>query len=137
MMPGCSRNWRRTSCTMVPAERPTALMAAEENRKAIDPPTSMPMKIFGLATLMAVETLVNSRLALADGVKALSCWPMVWMKAGEQGQGGDDGRADGEALGHGLGGVADGVEAGHDPLRLAENSPLISAMPAALSDTGP
>ena len=37
----------------------------------------------------------------------------------EQGHGGDDGRADGEALGDGLGRVADGVEADHDPLGLA------------------
>ena len=44
---------------------------------------------------------------------------MVSMNDGEQRHGGDDGRADGEALGDGLGGVADRVEAHHDPLGLA------------------
>ena len=52
MMPGCSRNWRRTSSTTVPAERPTARMASDENRKAIEPPMSRPMKVVGLATLI-------------------------------------------------------------------------------------
>ncbi len=54
MIPGCSRNCRRTSLTTVPAERPTARMASELNRKAIDPPMSRPMKILGLATLTIV-----------------------------------------------------------------------------------
>ena len=40
-------------------------------------------------------------------------------ESGEERHGGDDRRADGEALRHGLGGVADGVEADHDPLRRA------------------
>ena len=40
-------------------------------------------------------------------------------EAGEQGDGGDDCRADREALGDGLGRVADGVEADHDAGRLA------------------
>jgi len=33
MIPGCSRNCRRTSWTTVPAERPTARMARDEKRK--------------------------------------------------------------------------------------------------------
>ena len=49
---------------------------------------------------------------------------------GEQGHGGDDGRADGEPLGDGLGGVADGVEAHHDALGLA------SELPRHLGDAG-
>ena len=52
MIPGCSRNCRRTSWTTVPAERPTARMASEENKKAIDPPIKSPMKVVGAATLI-------------------------------------------------------------------------------------
>ncbi len=48
MIPGCSRNWRRTSWTTVPAERPTARMARREKRNATEPPMSRPMKIVGL-----------------------------------------------------------------------------------------
>ncbi len=44
---------------------------------------------------------------------------IVSMYEREQGHRGDDRRADGEALRDGLGGVADGVEAHHDALRLA------------------
>ena len=59
MIPGCSRNCRRTSSTTVPADRPTARMASDEKRKAMDPPISRPMNVFGLATLMIVcDTLV-------------------------------------------------------------------------------
>src|SRR2546429_77856 len=47
MMPGCSRNWRRTSWTTVPAERPTARMARAENRNGTEPPISRPMNVFG------------------------------------------------------------------------------------------
>ena len=32
MIPGISRNWRRTSKTTAPAARPTALIARPENR---------------------------------------------------------------------------------------------------------
>ena len=52
MMPGFSRNWRRTSCTTVPAVRLTARMASEQNRKATEPPMSRPMKVLGSATLI-------------------------------------------------------------------------------------
>ena len=52
MMPGCSRNWRRTSWTTVPAERPTARMARAEKMKAIEPPIRMPTKVVGLETLI-------------------------------------------------------------------------------------
>ena len=85
------------------------------------------MKIFGLATLMAVETLEVE--GVADGVKAELLADRL-DEGGEQGEGGDDGRADGEALGHGLGGVAHGVKAGHDALRLA------GELSAHLGDTG-
>ena len=53
-MPGCSRNWRRTSTTTVPAERPTARMASAEKMKAIEPPIRMPMNVVGCETLIEV-----------------------------------------------------------------------------------
>ena len=55
MMPGCSRNWRRTSWTTVPADRPTARMARAEKMKAIEPPIRMPMKMVGWETLIEVS----------------------------------------------------------------------------------
>src|SRR5580658_5350036 len=59
-MPKRSRNWRRTSWTTVPAERPTARMARDENKKATDPPMRRPMKMVGLDTLIWVKGLSKS-----------------------------------------------------------------------------
>ena len=47
MMPGISRNWRRTSSTTEPAARPTASIAIAPNRKGIRPPMNRPMMIIG------------------------------------------------------------------------------------------
>jgi hypothetical protein len=55
----------------------------------------------------------------------------------EQCGGREDGRGDRDALGDGLGGVAHGVELGEDLGALPSTSPDISAMPWALSETGP
>ncbi len=95
------------------------------------------MKIFGSATLIASS---GSRSTPSFRFSAVEAELVAGGldEAGEQGDGGDDGRADGEALGDGLRGVADGVEADHDPLRARRGTRRdISAMPAALSDTGP
>ena len=68
-------------------------------------------------------------------------------EGGEERDGRDDRRADGDALGHGLGGVAHGVEVGQDlagvlvrvgfALSICVRSKPISAMPLALSAMGP
>ena len=134
MIPGCSRNWRRTSSTTVPAERPTARMASDENRKPIEPPMSRPMKVFGLATLIWVKGETRSSLARRC---RFSCESIVSMK---------DAKSATEAM---------TAEPMATPLVMAlvvlptasrltmtrsaspVNSPDISAMPAALSDTGP
>ena len=42
MIPGCSRNWRRTSSTTSPPTRPTASMASDANRNGIRPPMKRP-----------------------------------------------------------------------------------------------
>ena len=42
MMPGSSRNWRRTSSTTWPPTRPTACIASDANRNGIRPPMNRP-----------------------------------------------------------------------------------------------
>ena len=77
-MPGCSLNCLRTSSTTVPAERPTARIKNDEARNAIDPPISMPMNVFGLATFISVATCWNSWFPVAW---MFNCSPIVWMNA--------------------------------------------------------
>src|ERR1700741_3731307 len=60
MIPGCSRNWRRTSRTTVPADRPTARMASAENRNGTEPPMSIPMNVLGSGTLIWVSGWGNT-----------------------------------------------------------------------------
>ena len=50
MIPGCSRNWRRTSKITAPAARDTALMARPEKRKTTEPPMIRPTRLLGDAT---------------------------------------------------------------------------------------
>ena len=47
MIPGCSRNWRRTSNTMAPAARVTALIARPENMNTTAAPRIRPNRTFG------------------------------------------------------------------------------------------
>ena len=47
MIPGISRNWRRTSKTMAPAARVTALMARPEKRNTAQP-RSRPTRVLGV-----------------------------------------------------------------------------------------
>ena len=47
MIPGCSRNWRRTSSTTAPPARPTASIDSEANRHTIMPPSSRPISTGG------------------------------------------------------------------------------------------
>ena len=42
MIPGISRNWRRTSVTTCPPTRPTASIASDANRNGIKPPMKSP-----------------------------------------------------------------------------------------------
>ena len=50
MIPGISRNWRRTSKTTAPAARPTALIARPENKKTTAAPRSGPTSVCGAKT---------------------------------------------------------------------------------------
>ena len=51
MIPGISRNWRRTSKTTAPAARATALIARPENRNTTAAPSSTPTRTAGLKTM--------------------------------------------------------------------------------------
>ena len=50
MIPGWSRNWFRTSTTTWDAARPTARIASEQNRNATEPPISRPTSTLGRST---------------------------------------------------------------------------------------
>ena len=50
MIPGISRNWRRTSKTIAPAARVTALMARPEKRNTTAQPRSRPTRVLGVTT---------------------------------------------------------------------------------------
>ncbi len=94
------------------------------------------MKVVGTATLIWVSGLWNK----ASPVTCLSCgsWlPIVSMNEENSASRRDDRRADRHTLCDRLGGVAHGVEAHHDTLGLAGELTDISAIPAALSETGP
>ncbi len=47
MIPGCSRNWRRTSNTIAPAARVTASIARPEKRKTVAAPRMRPTSVIG------------------------------------------------------------------------------------------
>ena len=134
-----SANWRRTSCTTTPAVRLTALMASAEKRNGTEPPMSRPMKTFGSATLIGSRS--NTPRAL--------CWAVSTMSRGSSSL---------TAVSMKLAKIATEAitaEPMAKPLVTALvvlptasrltmirsgspwNSPDISAMPAALSDTGP
>ena len=80
MIPGFSRNWRRTSCTTVPAVRLTARMASDENRKATEPPMSRPMKVLGSATLIWTR-LASAPLTSAAATSAAASVPLAMVSA--------------------------------------------------------
>src|SRR5947209_6089256 len=134
MIPGCSRNWRRTSCTTVPAERPTARMARAENMKAIDPPISRPMNVLGSATLIWVAMSWNRAEPV---LPALSSLPMVSMKLANNATAAMT--ADPIAKPFVTAFVVLPTASRLTMIRSGSpsNSPDISAMPAALSATGP
>ncbi len=138
MIPGISRNWRRTSKTIAPAARVTALIARPENRKT----TAAPMQ-------QADEDARRDDLGVEPGQqrsdRSVRTLPAPVSSASltasvirpEQRRRGQHRRGDRDALGDGLGGVADRVELGEDLRALSSTSPDISAMPWALSLTGP
>ena len=110
MIPGWSRNWRRTSKTIAPAARVTALIARPENRNTTAAPMITPTRVFGLNTskLNAGAGLVDR-----DARRAQRAVDGVAVGAEQRGRG-EHRRRDRDALGDRLGGVADRVELGED-----------------------
>ena len=138
MIPGCSRNWRRTSWTTVPAERPTARMARAEKMKAIDPPISTPMKIVGCETLIEVCGRLKSQLTGApSGACSLSWLPIVSMKEANRATEAMTAEPMATPLVTALVVLPTASRLTMTRSASPVNSPDISATPAALSDTGP
>ena len=96
MMPAISLNWRRTSTTMDWAAFCTALMVKAEKTKVSMAPMNRPTRTVGLVRVK-FEGLGGVLLHDVD-------------IGHQQGQSGQGGGADGEALAGGGGGVAQGVQ---------------------------
>ena len=61
MMPGSSRNWRRTSSTTSPPTRPTAVIASAAKRNGIMPPMKSPATTYGLSSENTVLMPASTR----------------------------------------------------------------------------
>src|SRR5690242_7702892 len=73
MIPGSSRNWRRTSNTTAPADRDTALIARPENRNTTAAPRIRPTRLPGLATLR-ISLIDVLTLALLSALVTVSVY---------------------------------------------------------------
>ena len=129
-----SANWLRTSCTTVAAVRPTARIASELNMNAIDPPMRRPMNVFGSATLICVRGSWNRSLPTAF---RSSSAPIVSMNDAKSATAAMTAEPIAKPLVTAL--VVLPTASRLTMMRSASpvNSPDISAMPAALSATGP
>ena len=110
MMPGFSRNCRRTSNTTAPAARLTALTARPENRKTTAAPSTTPTSVFARDDLVGEGD--GQRTGLLPhlderGTHRIGVGP-------EQRGRREYGCRDGDALGDRLGGVAHRVQLGED-----------------------
>ena len=135
-----SANWRRTSCTTTPAVRDTALMARAEKRNGTAPPMRRPMKTFGSATLIGseVEHAPGAALAARSTLTApRSSSTAVSMKLAKIATEAITAEPMAKPLVTAL--VVLPTASRLTMIRSGSpwNSPDISAMPAALSDTGP
>src|SRR4029453_9384814 len=123
MIPGWSRNWFRTSTTTCDAARPTSRIASDENRNATEPPISNPTRTLGSSTRIpsngnparrsASSKDPNSDVAAMTAVAIARPFVIALVEL---------------------------PTASRLPSTCAgrpSNSPDISAIPCALSDTGP
>ena len=101
MIPGFSRNCRRTSSTTALPAWPTAAMQKEANRNGIAPPISRPTTTYGSPRSNEIVDVLALLLQLEEELVAVG---------GEEHDRGEAGRRDRVALGDGLGRVADRVE---------------------------
>ena len=63
MIPGISRNWRRTSCTTSAPARPTASIASEAKRYGMIPPIRSPTSTHGFEIEKATLTVLPASAA--------------------------------------------------------------------------
>jgi hypothetical protein len=129
-----SENWSRTSCTTVPAVRPTARIASALNRNATDPPINRPMNVSGSATLIWVSAASNSAEPVS---RRFSSLPIVSTNDANKATDAMTAEPIAKPLVTALVVLPTAsrltmIRSGSPP-----NSPDISAMPAALSATGP
>ena len=121
MIPGFSRNWRRTSSTTPPAARPTASIESEAKSVTIMPPISRPMRTGGssIANTRFWPAAASSDLKPAKSTIAAStaepmAYPLVTALV-----------------------VLPTASSGSVTLRTSSGRSAISAMPPALSVIGP
>ena len=73
MIPGCSRNWRRTSKTMAPAARVTALIARPEKRKTTAAPAEITVaRLRDVKVGYTTGDRVEIREGLAEGDQVIT-----------------------------------------------------------------
>ena len=139
MIPGFARNCLRTSCTTMPAVRPTARMASEENRKATEPPMSRPMKVFGSATLIWTRLASVPLTSAASTCGRRRAVPLAIVSTNEANRATAAMTAEPMAKPLVTALVVLPTASRLTMIRSGSpsNSPDISAMPAALSATGP
>ena len=66
MIPGFSRNWRRTSNTIAPAARVTALIARPENMNTTAAPMITPTSVLGANTSKANAVPASTAVSCAS-----------------------------------------------------------------------
>ena len=133
-----SANWLRTSCTTTPAVRDTAAIASEENMNGTAPPISRPMKTLGSATLM--NTWSNTVSAGREYTRSLNSsaeLPIVSMKLANRATAAITAEPIAKPLVTALVVLPTASRLTMTVWASPSNSPDISAIPAALSATGP
>src|SRR5690554_182048 len=117
IIPGISLNWRRTSCTISIAARPTAAMVSDEKINGIIPPTNSIAKTGAL--YISIESIPETPTKAAKSARTVSA-------------------ADAIANPFPVAAVVFPTESRLSVLSLTSSgSPLISAIPPALSAIGP
>ena len=136
MIPGSFRGTDcRTSSTTAWAARPTAIIDMPPKRNGRRPPNRRPTTTYGLAIEKSTATPLEERTIRGFRRRNISDPPIIGRKQNERAE---TGGADCVALRHSLGRVPDCVEGVRRVAHsTSEGSSDISAMPPALSVTGP
>src|SRR5918996_1539237 len=134
-----SANWRRTSCTTTPAVRPTARMARPENRNGTAPPINSPMNTWGSATLIWMVPKMPSDVSCRFSMTPTGSSSVadVSMKLANRATAAMTAEPMAKPLVTALVVLPTASRPTITRSASPSNSPDISAMPAALSATGP